>query len=288
MSTAKDLGGRVYLVTGANTGIGRVTAQVLASKGAHVLLACRSEAKAAPVVDAIREATGNASVECVPLDLGDFASVNACAEAFLARGLPLHGLVNNGGVAGRRGSTKDGFEVQFGVNHLGHFLLTLRLMPALLASAPARIVNVSSEGHRSARGIDFDAVRRSTATVAALHEYGVSKLANVLFTRALARRLEGRGVTTYALHPGVVATEIWRRLPAAIAWIPKLFMLTPEQGAQTTLHCALSEEAGRETGLYYDHSRVREPSPVALDDALGEELWAKSLAWTGAPDIAPV
>ena len=189
-------------------------------------------------------------------------------------------------MAGHRGQTKDGFELQFGVNHVGHFLLTLRLLPLLRAAAPSRIVNVSSQAHRGAKGIDFQAVRRRTRSTTAQPEYGVSKLANILFTRSLAKRLEGSGITTYALHPGVVATDIWRRLPSYVAWFPKLFMLTPEQGAQTTLHCTLSEAAGKETGLYYDKSAVREPTEVALDDALAEELWARSLEWTGAADVS--
>lgn len=278
---------RTYLVTGANSGIGRVTAEVLASKGARVVLACRSEATARPVVEAIRATTGNPNVDFASLDLGDFSSVNACADAFLARGLPLHGLVDNAGVGGKRGRSKSGFEVHFGVNHLGHFLLTLRLLPALAAAAPSRIVVVSSDAHFNAREIDFDAVRERTKTVTGTPEYAVSKLANVLFARALARRLAGRGVSTYALHPGVVATEIWRRIPSVFAWLPKLFMLTPEQGARTTLHCLLSDEAARESGLYYDECAAKTPSNLALDEALAETLWAKSLAWTGAPDVAP-
>ena len=280
-----ELSGRTYLITGANVGIGRVTAEVLAGKGAHVILACRSGAKTLPVVEEIREATGNSNIEFTLLDLADFKSVRVCADEFLARGLPLHGLVNNAGVAGRIGKTKDGFELQFGVNHLGHFLFTLKLLPALLAGAPSRIVNVSSRGHYRSRGIDFDAVRKRTPNPTGVPEYNTSKLANVLFTRGLAKRLEGRGITTYALHPGVVATEIWRRLPSFVAWLPKQFMITPEQGAETTLHCLLSDEAASETGLYYDKSTARTPSALALDDALIEELWAKSLAWTEAPDV---
>ncbi len=158
-------------------------------------------------------ATGNEAVSFLPRDLGDLASVPMCAEEFLARGEPLHVLINNGGVAGARGITADGFELAFGVNHLGHFALTAALLGCLAASAPARVVTVSSDSHYQAKGIDFEAVRRRTASVTGLPEYAVSKLSNVLFTQELARRLDGRGVTAYALHPGVVASDIWRRLP---------------------------------------------------------------------------
>lgn len=279
-----DLAGRVCVVTGANTGIGRVTAAALAKRGAKVTLACRSEARTAPVVEAIRAETGNDAVEFVALDLGSLDSVRACAAELLSRDEPLHLLINNAGLAGQQGRTSDGFEVAFGVNHLGHFLLTLLLLDKLRASAPARVVNVSSKAHYDATGIDFEALTQPTATVTGLAEYSVSKLANVLFTRSLAKRLEGTGVTSYAVHPGVVATEVWRRVPWPVSWLMKRFMLSPEQGAATTLRCATDPALAGESGRYYDDCQEREPSALALDDALAEALWARSLEWTGAPD----
>jgi NAD(P)-dependent dehydrogenase (short-subunit alcohol dehydrogenase family) len=249
-----------------------------------VVLACRSPEKAEPALAQIRAEVPGAEVELLPLDLASLASVRRSAEAFLARDLPLHVLVNNAGLAGQRGVTEDGFEMTFGVNHLGHFLFTLLLLPRLVASAPARIVNVSSKAHYDAKGIDFGRLRESTRTTTGLAEYAVSKLANVLFTRELARRLEGTGVTTYALHPGVVATDVWRRIPFPFDALMKAFMISPEKGAETTLHCATSPALAKESGRYYDACKEKRPSDRALDDALARELWAKSLEWTGAPD----
>ena len=270
---------KVALITGANTGIGRVTARELARQGMHVFVACRSLEKARPVVAEIIEQTGNQNVELLELDLADFASVRACAESFLARGLPLHLLVNNGGLAGARGFTKSGFELAFGVNHMGHFLLTKLLLERIQQSAPARIVTVASRAHTRVAALDWEAVRKKTATPAALKEYGVSKLANVLFSAELSRRLEGTGVNTYALHPGVVATDVWRSVPWPFDRLIKLFMISIEEGALTTLHCALSEEAGRETGLYYDKQKPRPASKLGQDSALAKELWERSEAW---------
>jgi retinol dehydrogenase 12 len=274
-----DLSGKVALITGANTGIGQVTALELARSGAHVIAACRSASKTEPVLAAIRAETGNPKVEFLELDLGDFASVRACAAAFLARDLPLHLLINNAGLAGSRGITKSGFELAFGVNHMGHFLLTQLLLDRIRASAPARIVTVASRAHYRAKGIDFAAQRERTRTRTALVEYGVSKLANVLFSAELARRLQGSGVTTYSLHPGVVASEIWRSIPQPFRFFAKLGMITPEQGAQTTLYCATSARCASETGLYYDKQTARAASNLALDPELARKLWAQSEAW---------
>jgi NAD(P)-dependent dehydrogenase (short-subunit alcohol dehydrogenase family) len=278
-SPALELRGRVAIVSGANTGIGRVTAASLARSGARVFLACRSEARGAEVVQAIRAETGNAEVELLPLDLASLAGVRRAAASFLERGLPLHLLINNAGVAGHRGTTAEGFELTFGVNHLGHFLLTNLLLDRLRASAPARVVTLSSVAHYQAKGIDFEAVRRPTATRTGLREYEVSKLANVLFTAELARRLSGTGVTTYAVHPGTVASDIWRKVPWPVRPIMTAFMRSNEDGARTTLHCATAPEAANETGLYYHDCAPRQPSERARDPELAAELWRRSDAW---------
>ncbi len=202
-----------------------------------------------------------------------------------ARGdLQIHGLINNAGLAGQRGQTKDGFELAFGTNHLGHYLFTRLLLDRLKATPGARIINVSSKSHYQAKGIDWDAVHRPTKTVTALHEYEVSKLANVLFTKELARVLAGSGVTTYAVHPGVVATDVWRRVPPPVRWIIKLLMITPERGAESSLRCATAPELATETGKYYDvGGRETRPSKLADDAELARQLWTKSAQWTGLP-----
>jgi len=273
--------GRIALVTGANTGIGRVTAVELARHGFKVFLAGRSLERTQPVLDEIRALAPATPAEWLPLELADFDSVRRCARAFLERGLPLHLLVNNAGLAGARGLTPSGFETMFGVNHMGHFLLTRLLLDRLKESAPARIVTLASRAHTRVAGIDWDAIRRPTATVSGIQEYGSSKLANILFSAALARRLEGTGVSTYSLHPGVVDSDIWRKLPWPLRALNRLRLITPQQGALTTLHCALSDEAGRETGLYYSDGKPVPASAAGQDAALAEELWRRSEAWVG-------
>lgn len=274
-----SLSGRVALVTGANTGIGFVTARELAGRGAHVFAACRSMERGQAAVDEIRAATGNANVEFIALDLGDFASVRACAAAFLARGLPLHLLINNAGLAGAAGLTKSGFELAFGTNHLGHFLLTQLLLDRIKAAAPSRVVTVASRAHTRVDGINFDDVCRPTKGKAALPEYGVSKLANVLFSAELGRKLLGTGVTTYSLHPGVVASDVWREVPGPFRALLKLFMISTDEGAATTLYCATAPEIANQSGLYYDKCAVKSPSRVGQDEALAAELWRRSEVW---------
>ncbi len=273
-----DLEGRTVLITGANTGIGRATALALGARGATLYLACRSEAKARPVVEAI-QAAGNPDVHFLPLDLGDLASVRACAEAFLAEDRPLHVLLNNAGLAGHQGLTKDGFEITFGVNHLGPYLLTELLLEKLRASAPARIVNVASKAHYQSDAIDWDRLREPTKTATGLSEYQVSKLCNVLYAKDLARRLEGSGVTTYSLHPGVIASDVWRKIPWPFRPLITAFMKSNEEGAKTSIHCATSDRVAGESGLYYDECEAVDPLPLALDVELAEELRDRSAAW---------
>lgn len=265
------------LVTGANTGIGRVTAQELAKRGAHVWLGCRSAEKAQPVLDAIRAAGGTA--ELLLLDLADLGSVRAAARTFLERNQRLDVLINNAGLAGARGVTRQGFELAFGTNHLGHFLLTNLLLPLLRESAPARIVNVASSGHYRAPGIDWDAQCKPTASISGFPEYCVSKLCNVLFTKQLAQGRAGAGVHSYALHPGQVASDVWRQVPWGIRHILKLSMLTNEQGARTQLYCATSAEVADHDGRYYDDCHERRPSALAEDGELALLLWNKSAEW---------
>ncbi|CAN5898207.1 SDR family oxidoreductase [soil metagenome] len=280
---AQDLAGKTFIITGANTGIGKITAKELARQGAQVFLACRSQSKTDPVVAEIKAETGNDKVEFIALDLSDLGSVRACAEALLARAPKIHGLINNAGVVAKRGSsTKDGYEMTFGTNHLGHYLLTRLLMDRIKQTGGARIVNVSSASHYRAKAIDWGAVQKPTKTVVGLKEYEVSKLANVLFTKELARRLEGSDVTAYAVHPGVVATDAWRRVPPPFRWLIKRFMITPEQGAQSSLVCATSPDLAKESGRYYTAGgKEKRPNKAADDVELARTLWTKSAEWTG-------
>ena len=279
----RDLSDRTYVVTGANTGIGKETVRALAARGARVVLAARSAEKTKPVIAELAKATDNERLEFLELDLADLAQVRRASAELLARDLPIHGLINNAGLAGVRGLTKDGFELAFGTNHLGHFLWTTLLLDKIRASGPARIVNVSSRSHYRAKPIDWEALRRPTRSTTGMPEYSVSKLANVLFTRELAKRLPATEVTTYALHPGVIASDIWqRRVPRFLAAIPKLFMKSTAEGAKTTLYCATSPACAHETGRYYDEEKERRPSRMAQDDALAAELWQRSEAWTRA------
>jgi retinol dehydrogenase-12 len=280
---AKELAGKNFIITGANTGIGKVTAMALAERGAHVILACRSLAKTQPVIDEIAQATGT-QPEFVALDLADLASVRAAADALLAKHIPIHGLINNAGLAGQRGKTKDGFELTFGTNHLGHYLFTRLLLDRIKESGPARIVNVSSQSHYDAKQIDWDALRAPTKTTTGLREYSVSKLANVLFTKELARKLEGTGVTTYAVHPGVVATDVWRKIPGPVRWLIKRFMISPQEGATSSLRAATAPELASETGRYYHaDGKEKRPAKLADDVELAQTLWQRSAEWTGLP-----
>jgi len=271
-----DLSGRTFLVTGANAGIGYATAQDLAARGGRVFLACRSPQKGEAAAAAIAAAAGNSDqVRFLRLDLADLASVKRCADEFLALGEPLHVLINNAGVGGARGRTVSGFEIHFGINHLGHFALTRALLPLLRESAPARIVAVASDAHYQAKGINFDALRDRKKSITGLPEYAVSKLCNVLFAAELGRRLAGKGVTAYSLHPGVVASEIWRRVPWPARQIVTRRMLTIEEGARTSLYCATAPELAHESGMYYDRCRETEPSKLVTPE-LAARLWEYS------------
>jgi len=269
----------VALITGGNVGIGRVTAIALAKAGYQVVIAGRSLERTQPVLDQIRSLALGPEALFLPLDLASLSSVRECAGQFKSLNLPLHLLINNAGVAGLRGKTVDGFEMAFGINHLGHFLLTQLLLPDLIASGPARVVTVSSRAHKRTAGIDWDALQKPTRSWTGIDEYAVSKLANVLFSAELARRTPGTGLSCYSLHPGVVDTEIWRALPD---WVRPVLrwrgLITAEEGAQTTLHCALHAPVS-ESGLYFAKSQVAAPAPLSQDTALARLLWARSEEW---------
>lgn len=272
---------KTAVLTGANAGIGRVTAIELAKRGVNLVLAGRSKERTQPVLDQIKSLPNAPRAQFVPLDLGDLGSVRACAAHIDSLGVPIDILINNAGQAGRRGLTRDGFESHFGINHLGPFLLTTLLLDRIKEAAHSRIVIVASQAHYGAKKINWDRLRRPTKTFLGIREYQVSKLCNVLFAMELTRRLEDTDVHTYSLHPGVIASDIWRQVPWPIRPIMTRFMITNEAGALTTLHCATSDETAHENGLYYDACRPKEASALAKDPALQGELWKRSTAWVG-------
>lgn len=290
-----DLSGSVYVVTGGHSGIGLSTVEQLLTQGAEVIVGARRTDDAEAALAPLRGKPGRASV--IALDLADLASVRRFAEEVTARHPRLTGLVNNAGVMNTpRGKTKDGFETQFGVNHLGHFLLTELLLPTLVASAPSRIVNLSSAYHDHAMGrlgrIDFSDLHFETRKYDGWEAYAQSKLANLLHARELGARLAGTGVTAVSVHPGWVRTRLIRHsLPT---WAQDYVlrpvlrfagMIEPFEGAQTTLHALLSPDVPRypgaffsQMGAYRDRASnaggwpLRSPNKEANDDSIARRL----------------
>jgi NAD(P)-dependent dehydrogenase (short-subunit alcohol dehydrogenase family) len=287
MSNEPSMKGKICIVTGSNTGIGKETARGLAQRGATVVLACRDVGKGSAARDDIAGGIGGkGELEVEALDLASKASIRDFAGRFAARHQRLDVLVNNAGLwTTTRSTTTDGFETTFGVNHLGTFLLTHELLPLLEASAPSRIVVLSSALHYKGKMVwdDLQFERRSYSGPTA---YNQSKLANVLFTVALSRRLEGKGVTVNAVHPGVVTTELARDYPRLLTRIFHLFTLSPEKGARCSLHVATSPELEGVTGEYFESSRAKTAARAARDEAAQERLWALSERLLGLPASA--
>jgi retinol dehydrogenase-12 len=272
-----SLSGKTYFLTGPTSGIGRATAESLGARGANLVLAARSPEKAAALIAALKEKSPQAEFRFLQIDLSDLKSVRRAAEEYLASGRPLDVLINNAGLAGVQGLTRDGFELTVGTNHLGPFLLTEKLLPLLQKSAEGRVINVASRAHSRVRGLSFDKYRRPAASkLETLKRYGQSKLMNVIHARELGRQLAGTSVTTYAVHPGVVASEIWRALPAPLDALLKLFMITNEEGARTSLYCATEPSLRAQTGRYYDKCREVPANRVADDPELTRRLFAWS------------
>jgi len=283
MPPAVRMDGKVCLVTGATNGIGLEAAKALASQGATVVVAGRDKGRLETALIQVRQAVPDAKVESLQADFTSLKDVHALAEAFRARYPRLDVLLNNAGlVLHERQVTKDGFEATLGINHLAPFLLTHLLLDVLKASGPARVVNVSSEAHRYGK-FDFNDLQ-SERSYAMMRVYGTSKLANILFTQALARRLKGSRVTTNSLHPGVVRTgfghntEGWMRLAVQALG---LFFLTAEQGARTSVYLASSPEVEGVSGQYFIKCRPKKPSWDARDEQLAERLWQVSEQLTG-------
>jgi len=275
--TTDGLQHRTFLVTGANSGIGRALAEALAARGAAVILAARSAERTEPVLAGIRAQHPSARATFLHLDLADFGSVREAAARVLATEPKLDVLVNNAGVAGTNGLSRDGFDLTYATNHLGPFFFTNLLLPLLRQSPAARIVNVSSAAHLRPWRLDWTMLeRRTTPRRSGFEAYGATKLMNVIHAKELARRLAGTSVRTSSVHPGGVATNIWRALPGPLQWVLKLFLLSNEEGARTPLYCATSSELDGVSGRYYDKCREARCNPLADDAALGLELWARS------------
>ncbi|MBY0279896.1 SDR family oxidoreductase [Candidatus Binatia bacterium] len=283
--------GKTCIVTGATSGIGRSTAIALARAGAELGIVCRDAGRGEETVRAIRDQTGSTAVDVFLADLSSQAAIRGVASAILARYPQIHLLVNNAGVVNlQRAVTADGIEQTFAVNHLAYFLLTLLLLDRLRASAPARIVNVGSDAHKFVSGIDFDDVGFARG-YKSMKVYGHSKLANLLFTTELARRLEGSGVTVNCVHPGAVATGLGKnngRVAGLLIRMLAPFFRTPDKGAATTLHVATSPALDGISGRYFANCREVQPSAAARDRAAAQRLWELSAHLTGldAPGLA--
>ncbi|XP_053666926.1 retinol dehydrogenase 12-like [Anopheles marshallii] len=278
------LDAKVVIITGANAGIGKEAAIECAKRGARVYMGCRDPARMEKARQEILDKSGSQNVFGLELDLASFESIRAFVKTFLSMERRLHVLINNAGVmACPKSYTKEGFEMHFGTNHLGHFLLTNLLLDVLKRSAPSRIVTVSSLGHKWGR-IDKDDIN-AEKDYGEWDAYTQSKLCNILFSRHLAKRLSGTGVNTYALHPGAINTELMRHLNPCLRTMAKpvfwVFFKTPKSGAQTTLYCAMEPTIASQTGLYYSDCKQKEPEPHAKDDTMAEWLWNLSERLTG-------
>lgn len=276
------------LITGANRGIGAATAEALAHQGADVVLLCRDEASGRTTADRINRHTKRSAAKILVADLASLASVRTAAERFASGHDRLEVLINNAAVVSRRRRvTEDGYELQFAVNHLAPFLLTNLLRPLLTASAPARVVTVSSGAHYKGE-IDLSDLHLER-DYDPYRAYRRSKLANVLFTRALARRLAGTGVTANAVHPGVIATGLLGALahvPRPLAGLLRMVAGSPRAGADRVVAVATDPGIAEVTGAYFSEGRQAEPSATARDADLAERLWMASAQLTGLSDDA--
>ena len=282
-SENKAMAGRVCMVTGANAGIGKATALGLANYGASVVMVCRSRERGEAALAEIKEKSSNDSISLLLADLASQASVRQLAEDFKTQHSALHVLINNAGIIPRkRLVTIDGLETQFAVNHLAPFLLTNLLLDVLKSSAPARIVTVSSEMHRGAT-IDFDDLQ-SERSYRPTRVYSQTKLANILFTYELARRLEGSNVTANCLHPGGVATNLLADamgIPRPLKSTTRLMGASPDKGAKTSIFLAASGAVEGVNGKYYVRQKAVQSSEASYDENLAGRLWRVSAELTG-------
>ena len=277
-----NIRGKRVLLTGGNSGIGFATCLELCRRGATVMLTVRDRAKGEQAVAEIRQAVPQADISWKLLDLAEVHSIEALAKDLLEEGQPLHVLIHNAGVIlSERRQNSIGIEMTFMVNHLGPFLLQQRLEPLLKASAPARVVVVASSAHnRAVRGLNFDDLQYERSYSAG-KVYGASKLANILFTKELASRLEGTDVSANCLHPGVVRTQFTRDGDAGGLWglmfgALRFLLLSPEKGARTSVHLATADPLPEPTGGYYSSCRPAKPNAAARDKDAARQLWVES------------
>lgn len=292
MVNHEQMKGKTVLITGATNGIGKETALGLARLGAHLVIVGRSATKTQATADEIKSKTGSQQVDVLLADLSSMADVRRLADAFKQKYTRLDVLVNNaGGVFASRQETVDGYEMTFALNHLSYFLLTNLLLDMLKASAPSRIVNVSSDAHTFGPMHFDDLMMKNNYSMGGFRAYGQSKLANVLFSYELARRLSGTGVTSNVLHPGFVASGFGRNnrgLMNLIMGMMHRFALTPERGAETSIYLAASPEVEGMTGKYFDRSKPKESSKDSYDQVSARKLWEISEEMTGLRQPAGV
>jgi NAD(P)-dependent dehydrogenase (short-subunit alcohol dehydrogenase family) len=284
-----DLTGKIAVITGGNSGIGKQTAVELARLGAHVVIAARDPAKAAAAVTEVQERAGAGDrVETIPIDLASFASVRKFVETYRVRHDRLDILINNAGcVLARRIVTEDGHEAQFQINHLGHFLLTHLLRETLVRSAPARVVNIASDAHKGARnGLDFDDLDWQRGRYRGFQAYSRTKLMNILYTRELARHCDPGQVTANCLHPGFVASYFGRERD--LGWwgdigmqLARPFAISVQKGAVTPVYVASSSDLAGITGQYFVKCKATAPSDAGQDDEAAARLWKVSAEITG-------
>ncbi|XP_048018011.1 dehydrogenase/reductase SDR family member 13b.1 [Megalobrama amblycephala] len=285
----EKLHGKTVIVTGSNTGIGRATAVDLARRGARVILACRNQTRGEAAAAVVQSESGSKNVVYMQLDLASLKSVRSFAETFLRTERRLDILINNAGVY-MQGTTEDGLGLMFGINHLGHFLLTNLLLDRLKQCSPSRIVTVSSYLHNYGN-LDFDTLRThkefgvGESSRDVFRIYSHSKLCNVLFTHELAKRLQGTHVTCYSLHPGVINSDLGRNMNKMSRKLLKpivaLFFKDVEAGAQTTLYCAVQEGIEALSGRYFSNCAVKKLKAKAQDDAVAKKLWEVSETLSG-------
>lgn len=273
---------KIILITGATSGIGKETALALARMGSHIVFTSRDMEKGRQTQSFLKEKSGNDQIEFIQCDLESLDSVRALADEFKRKFKRLDVLINNAGIwETQRKLSKDGIERMFAVNHLAPFLLTNLLLDLLKVSAPSRIVNVSSEAHRQAR-LDFEDIE-SEKSFSSLRVYGMSKLMNILFTKELTHRLTGTAVTVNCLHPGVVNTRLFDKMSPLLQSIFRIFMISPEKGARTSVFLASDPALMNISGEYFSNCRIKQSSKESHDIKAAEKLWELSARYVNLP-----